>query len=196
MGVHGLYAQEEDPELGGLSPEEILGAVSTSGRVDESIIFLGEVPEAQGPGGEPTGFVIFRMVLVLALAALAIYGIVFFIKRAARPQELRDPYLKVLARIPLSNDSYAAVISLGAKAWLVGGSQGGVNLISEIDDEEALQSMLIDEANREIEIPRFPDFRSLLSKINPSLRRRSPSPAAAGFNTDFLRKQRERLGGL
>ena len=112
------------------------------------------------------------MVLVLALAALAIYGVVFFLKRLARPKQSRDPHLKVLARIPLSNDTFAAVLSVGSKAWLVGGSSGGVNLISEIDETESLETMLLDDARRSAEegTRTFIDFRSLLRKQRDRLK--------------------------
>ena len=195
LGVVELSAQEQEP----LSPEAISAAVADSTRVDESTIFLGEAPDIPAAASGSTTFVVFRMVLVLAVTALAIYGVVFFIKRVARPQESRDPHLKVLARTALSNDTFAAVISVGEKAWLVSGGSGAVNLISEIDDKEPLESMLLDDANRASEPQRFIDFRSLLSKFNPSKNKSQGIHAQGmnGFNTDFLKKQRERLrGGL
>jgi flagellar protein FliO/FliZ len=147
------------------------------------------------------------MVLVLALAALAIYGVVYFIKRLARPQEIRDPHLKVLARIPLGSDSFAAVLSLGARAWLVGGGSGGINLISEVDDAESLETMLLDDARKNAETGRkFPDFRSLLGRLGSSqgdkrvysagADGRSPPEPPGVTQAEALRKQRERLKGL
>jgi len=150
------------------------------------------------------------MVLVLALAALAIYGIVFFMKRLARPKEPLDPHLKVLARVSLGSDSFAAVVSVGAKAWLVGGGSGGVNLISEIDDTESLETMLLDDARRGAEtgVRNFVDFRSILRRLGGGYRDAgasrgkpgSPSEkgslAEGGSLSEKLRKQRERLKGL
>ena len=139
--------------------------------------------------------VMLRMVLVLALAALAIYGVVFFIKRLARPQENRDPHLKVLARVSLGSESFAAVVSLGTKAWLVGGGSGGVNLISEVDDIESLETMMLDDARRTAEASsrRMIDFGSLIRRLGRSSREATPS---IGTNADSLRRQRERLKGL
>ena len=201
-----LKAQNQEDLQEPLNPEAVSTAVADSARVDESAIILGEGPDLPAvPTGGSTVFVVLRMVLVLALAALAIYGVVFFIKRIARPQEIRDPHLKVLARIPLSNDSYAAVISLGTKAWLVGGGGGSVSLISEIDDKDSLEAMLLDESDRaaSYESRRIIDFRTLLSRFG-SLKEKSPVPNSNRFQSDsfqsdglqaeFLRKQRERLG--
>ena len=168
--------------------------------VDESTILIGETPAQSVSNGSASVFVVIRMVLVLALSALAIYGVFFFIKRASRPQENRDPHLKVLARVPLSNDSYAAVISVGARAWLVGGGSGNVNVISEISENESLETMLLDEAKRAAEAGarRYFDFGSLLRRFD-ALRFGASNESkgqSGNFHMGFLRKQRERLRGL
>jgi flagellar protein FliO/FliZ len=145
-------------------------------------------------GGTSSILVVLRMVLVLALAALAIYGVVFFFKRMSRSPELRDPNLKVLARVPLGGGGgFAAVVSVGSKAWLVGGGDGGgVSLIAEIDEAEALETMLLDEARKTADPgnARFPDFRSLLRRLGGGRDNRPENHA------ESLRKQRDRLKGL
>ena len=172
-------------------------AVAPAAAFDETTFrFDAPLPAAQAPGGGATTIVVIRMVLVLALAALAIYGVVFFFKRIARPQESRDPHLKLLAKVPLSSDSYAAVISVGGKAWLVGGGSGGLNLISEINDAETLETLLLDDARRNAaaEFKGFIDFQSLLQRFRGNAAARTSMPA--GSFTDRLRKQRERVRGL
>ena len=167
--------------------------------IDESTIILGEdLPNIPSPSTGSSFGVMIKMVLVLALCAIAIYGVVYFIKRATRPSEARDPNLKVLARTPLSTDSFAAVISVGTKAWLVGGGGGGgVNLISEITEPEPLETMLLEDARRtaEADTKRFMDFRSIFSGISGASRDKKTYDPHAGinFNAESLRKQRERL---
>ena len=222
-GISPLFAQTGPaPDLGtAISPEtqaaSPLGTnLPSESLSDESSIILGEpAPSAVTAAGPSSVFVVLRMVLVLALAALAIYGVVFFIKRITKPRESRDPHLKVLARVPLSSDSYAAVLSIGPKAWLVGGGSGGVNMISEIDDAETLETMLLDDARRSAETGArgFFDFRSLFRRLGGrskdpqaghfggevSGRFETDSPdslAESGSLTESLRKQRERLRGL
>jgi len=165
--------------------------------VNESEIILGESAVPSPTGGSSPLFAMFRMVLVLALAALAIYGVVFFVKRISRPRAPRDPNLKILARVPLSGDSFAAVLALGAKAWLVGGSPGGVNLISEIEDSETIETMLLDytKNNAEGAIGRFLDFRSLIKK-HDAAGESSKQARVSGSLIESLKKQRERLKGL
>jgi flagellar protein FliO/FliZ len=174
------------------------GVLSSGTRIDESTIIIGDVPDSQAANDSSSILIVLRMVLVLALTALAIYGVVFFLKRITRPRENPDPYLKVLARVPLASDSFAAVISLGAKAWLVGGGSGGVNLISEVDDAESLETLLIEDAKRTAEARRVFDFRSLLP-FGPGRKKGSSDNGSLAENDiqlDGLRKQRERLKGL
>jgi flagellar protein FliO/FliZ len=176
-----LSAQSQNPN-----------AFPLTGGVDESTIIFDDAPDTEVPNGGSSLLLMLRMLLVLGLAALAIYGVVFFIKRISRPRENPDPHLKVLARVPLASDSFAAVISLGAKAWLVGGGSGGVNLISEVEDAESLETLLLEDAKKNAESRRFLDFRSLLrfgrDEKNLSLQ--------GSTFTEKLRKQRERLKGL
>ena len=162
-------------------------------RLNESDILLGEAPADLQSNGGSTIFPLLRMILVLALAALAIYGVVFFIRRLARPQESKDPHLKILARVPLGNDSFAVVLSLGERAWLVGGGSSGVSLISEIEDNEYLQTMQLEDAKKTSEtgIRRYFDFRSLLGKPTGDGKKEPGSTHA-----QILRKQQERLRGL
>ena len=162
---------------------------------DESFIIIGEPAEVPAVNPGSSIVVVLRMVLVLALAALAIYGVVFFIKRLARPRELRDPHLKILAKLPLGNDVFAAVVSVGSKAWLVGGGSGGVNLISEISETESLETMLLDDARKNAEAGerRVINFRSLLSRVAGD---REGNDAAGNSSAENLRRQRERLKRL
>ena len=189
-GIVPLSAQDQEVPLANETESSAPAPV-----LDESSIILGETPVSAGGEGASTFGVMLRMVLVLALAALAIYGVVFFIKRLGRPQESQDPHLRVLCRVPLGNDSFAAVLSVGAKAWLVVGGSGGVNLISEIDDPESLETMLIEDAEKlnQAASRRIFNFRSLLGKLGGP-QREDPHNDSGSF-VENLRKQRERLKG-
>jgi flagellar protein FliO/FliZ len=135
---------------------------------------------------------IFRVVLTLAVIAVAIYGLVFFIKRFSRGSTAQDPFLKVLAYTPLGNNRGAYILSVGSKAWLVGAAESGVRLISEIEEKEVLDAMLLEDSRRIAEAPAqpFPDFKSLLHRLGVS----PDSAATAG--PESIRKRSERLKGL
>jgi flagellar protein FliO/FliZ len=96
--------------------------------------------------------------------------------------------------MPLGTDNFAAVISVGKKAWLVGGGSGaGLSLIAEIDEQEALETMLLDEAqkNAETGTGRILDFRAMLNRLGANNTR-----TELGSHVDSLKKKRERLRGL
>jgi len=180
-----VFAQESDPVDPTLS-EDLLPNPEEQydlNDVDQDSVIQSET------GMRSTGWVMFQIILVLALSALAIYGIVYFIKRLGKPSRAKDPHLKVLATTPLGTSSYAAVISVGSKAWLVGGGDSGVSLISEITEQEVLESMLIDEARKNPAVPtgRFAEFQAFLKKFTKN---------NFGASAENLRKQRDRLKGI
>ena len=138
----------------------------------------------------PSIWTFIRMLLVLALAAAAVYGIVFFIKRTSRKKDTEDPFLKVLANAHLGSNRYAHIVSVGDKAWLLGSSDGGVNLIGEIDDKDMINAMLLeDSAKSEKNQSRFPDFLGMIRRFGAQAERNAPS-------ADDIRRRRERLKGL
>jgi flagellar protein FliO/FliZ len=213
-GISRLSAQEQAPSPGEADGALFLETAPLSGaganaaaRPDEAEIVLGEaLPAADSVAGGTTGsrlFAIIRMVLVLALAAAAIYGVVFFLRRSARPQNERNSRLKILTGAHLGSNRYVYVVNVGTRAWLVGAGEGGVSLISEITDQEAIDAMILEESRRgaELAASRFADFGAALARFTG----RPQSAAAEGahggdtaspFSAQTLRKQRERLKGL
>ena len=134
---------------------------------------------------------ILRILLTLVVVAAAIYGLVFFVKKFSRGNTSQDPYLKILASIPLGTNRGAYVISVGSQAWLVGAAESGVNLISEIKDKDILDAMLLEDSRKSAETPagRLPDFKSFLRKFGMTANPGNPGP-------ENIRKRRERLKGL
>ncbi|MDR3275985.1 MAG: flagellar biosynthetic protein FliO [Treponema sp.] len=161
----------------------------------ETAILLGE-PVSEEAAASPSSSVwqVIRLVLVLALAAAAIYGVTFFIRRAGKSRVDRNPHLKILASIPLGTNRFAYVLSVGSQAWLVGAAEGGVSLIAEIGDREAVDAMLLDESRAAgAGMAKFPDFRSLLGRFGA---KPEQSAGKRSFSADGVRKSRERLKGL
>jgi flagellar protein FliO/FliZ len=188
----------QTPDIPGESSGAMGDAVETAplpeGRGAESLIILEDAPsgETLAAPGTPSVFVILRMVLILALAAAAIYGLVFFFKRISGPRDQKNPYLKVLARVPMGAGSSAAVVSVGNKAWLVGVGDNGVSLISEITDQEMVDAMLLDDSRRGNDGggPKSRSFSALLRRLGGG------AETGKRFNADDLRKRRERLKDL
>jgi flagellar protein FliO/FliZ len=148
------------------------------------------------PGSAISVFSIFRVILTLAVVAAAIYGLIYFLKfrRASRAKEELDPFLKILASVPLGANRGLHVISVGPQAWLVGSAENGVNLISEIGDKDTINAMLLEDSKR-IAMPTdgaarpLLDFKAILEKFGISAKPEGSGP-------DNIRKRSERLKGL
>jgi len=143
------------------------------------------------PQSGPSVWAAVRMVLILALSAAAIYGVVFFIKRSFKQPVENDPFLKILASVHLGSNRFAYVIAVGSKAWLLGSSDGGVNLIGEIDDKDVINAMLLEASKKSAEAVtgRLPDFMSIMRKFGVPAETRAPA-------ADDIRKHRERIKRL
>jgi flagellar protein FliO/FliZ len=140
---------------------------------------------AQGAGP----LAVLRVVLVLALVATAIYGVTIFLKRIKTAPSQRDPFLKVLARTPVSAKTFAAGIGVGGKAYLVGVSDAAVSLIAEVTDKETVDAMFLDSSRLAENAAARPDFKALLGRL--SGRQSTVSNADRS-----LKLQRERLAAL
>jgi len=158
---------------------------------EQALTFGGTDPSGTVIGAGPSIWSIIRMILVLALAAIAIYGVVFIIKRSSKQTTVSDPFLKILASTHLGSNRYVHIIHAGNKAWVIGSCDGGVNLIGELNDQETVDAMLLDDSRRAAEVSQrnLPNFLSLLKKLGAPVVNKIPG-------ADEIRKRRERLKGL
>jgi flagellar protein FliO/FliZ len=182
-----LFAQTQD----GSDRVDPAGVVSAAEPSPESLIVF-DAAEEDGEIAAPetlSGFTALRMVLVLALTAAAIYGVVFFFKRFSKPPAQESPYLKVLARAPVGGGGAVALVSVGTRAWLVGAGDGGTSLIAEIDDRELVDAMLLDNSRNGGATPKLLDFAALLRRLGGG---KDDKKLKAGD----LRRRRERLDKL
>jgi len=159
-------------------------------RIAEMAMTFGDSasPAMQGTGSSV--WVVIRMILVLALAAAAIYGVVFILKKTSRQTVSNNPFLKVLTSAHVGSNRYVHIVSVGSKAWLIGAGEGGVNLISEIDDKDVINAMLLEDSRKSAETTGpLPDFLSILRRLGTPAQTRSSG-------ADEIRKRRERLKGM
>ncbi len=155
-------------------------------------------PAAAGPASNLWLFV--RMVLVLAIVCLGIYGLIVFLRKNSTASAASDPWLKSVASIPLPAGKSVQVVTIGGKAFLIGVTDHAVNLLCELTDQEIIDAMNLD-ADRQSAIPGT-DFAALLGRFFPKLKNMHSSPdkgsSSSSFssslqNGEFLKNQRERL---
>ncbi|GHV19264.1 hypothetical protein FACS189494_00360 [Spirochaetia bacterium] len=185
-----------------MAPAESAAATPTIDELQQAERALtfdyGDAPAAAPAGGRGLGvFAMFRVILVLALVAAAIYGLVFLLKRgkAAGASANIDPFLKVLAITPLTAKSAAAVLGLGDKAWLVGIGDNSVSLIAEFSDKETIDAMRLAYSEKDAATrAKYINFKDILSKLTGA---KNTSPNIENnLSQGALKKQRDRLKGL
>jgi flagellar protein FliO/FliZ len=173
-----------------LKPEDSLSVEDRLRDAERAYTFTEDLA-VNTPQSGPSIWAAVRMVLILSLAAAAVYGVVFFIKRSSKQAVENDPFLKILAGVHLGSNRYVHVVAVGSKAWLLGSSDGGVNLVGEIDDKDVINAMLLESSRKSAETAtgRFPDFMSIMRKFGISAETRAPA-------ADDIRKRRERIKKL
>jgi flagellar protein FliO/FliZ len=176
------------PELPAGETIEAAGETGeTSARSEaERLLVIEDTPAAAA--GPSSAMAIFRMILVLALVAVVIYLVVFFLRRLSKPQGEQNPHLKILASTYLGSGRYVHVVSVGTKAWLVGSGEGGISHIADITEQEAVDAMLLDSSQKVAEAERNPlqNFQALLKKLSGVSAREQDS-------LEKIRQRRERF---
>ncbi|MGC9312312.1 MAG: FliO/MopB family protein [Sediminispirochaetaceae bacterium] len=133
-----------------------------------------------------------RMVLVLGGVIAAIYGIFFLLKRVGNPKSQPNNLITVLTTQNLQGSRALHLIEVGNEVYLVGSSDGGVSLVSRIEDGETLDQIRL---YRSEVIAGGKSFQQTLKGFF----HKGSVPEADDSMQDgalFLQKQRERLKNM
>ena len=96
-------------------------------------------PLAATPGVSTWDFV--RMLLILAAVVGAIYLVFWLMRRSAGKKVTENDLIHVLGSRSLAGNRALHLVEVGRSIYLVGSSDGGVELIAEITDKESLDSV-------------------------------------------------------
>jgi len=131
-----------------------------------------------------------RMLLILAGVVVAIYLLFWLLRRGSRRKIQENDLIRVIGSRGLAGNRALHLVEVGKSVYLVGSSEGGVGLISEITDKESLDSVRL-KAAEEAPAGRR-SFQNILSEIF----RPAKKPFSMGEGVGFLRGQRDRLKKL
>lgn len=176
----GVYAQ--GTANGGTAPQP---APTTT--TDESQLPIGDADGTAARSATVEAWPYFlRMVIVLALVAAAIYGVVWVMRSFSKPKTADDPYLRVLASTQLGPGRWLYIVSAGNRAFLVGATDGGIAALGELDDKELVDTLRL--RADETPVRQTADFSSLLGAFM------KPGKISADkARADELERQRDRL---
>lgn len=184
---------------------------------DEADMTFGEAepqPELDSESFAAFGFWdLVRMILVLGFVIGSIYVVFYFLKRSsARRIGGGTGLLRIVDEHALAGGKTLHLIEVGRQVFLVGAGDDSVGLISEITDDETLDTIRLAVSAQATEQPRA--FSDLLSSLWPgrgtagdgarqgaqedaSGLRSVATEGGAGVGTfDFIGRQRERLRRL
>jgi len=148
----------------------------------------GQPAPAATPGVSTWDFV--RMLIILAAVVGAIYLLFWILRRSAGRKITENDLIRVLGSRSLAGNKSLHLVEVGSSVFLVGASDGGVELISQITDKESLDSVKL-KAAAEAPAGRR-NFQQLLSEVF------RPAARAVSLHegVGFLRGQRDKLRKL
>ena len=155
-------------------------------QTDESALPVQDVP-APRSSRSSTFFLLFQLIISLAVVCVLIYGVLYFIRRSKQFSAADDPFLKNVANLPLAPNKTLYIVTLIDKAYLIGASDASLSLIAEITDKELIDAMNLHAA--QTPGPKQ-NFSSLLHTFFPEAK---PKETDANPFDSFLAKQRGRL---
>jgi flagellar protein FliO/FliZ len=166
------------------------GSPAAVAAVDETTLGIADAAAGRtATSPSPSAFsYILRMILVLGLVIAAIYGLFALLKRKSGKPGDEDAFIRVIGSAQLATGKSVQVVALGDKAWFLGVSESAVTVISELEDRELIEAMVL-RAQQSPQLPKK-DFAAILSGL---MRHRGAADGAAPKSTDFFAKQRDRI---
>jgi flagellar biogenesis protein FliO len=131
-----------------------------------------------------------RMLIILAAVVGVIYLIFWLLRRGSGKKIQENDLIKVMGSRGLSGSRALHLVEVGNSVYLVGASDGGVELIAEITDKESLDSLRLKAAEA------GPAGKRSFSTILSEIFRPAKSPLSLRDGIGVFKGHRERLRKL
>jgi flagellar biogenesis protein FliO len=131
-----------------------------------------------------------RMLIILAAVVLVIYLLFWLLRRGAGKKIQENDLIRVLGSRGLAGNRALHLVEVGTSVYLVGASDGGVQLIAEVTDKESLDSVRLKAAEQP------PGARRTFQHVLAEIFRPAKKPFSIGEGVGLLKGQRDRLRKL
>ncbi len=171
--------------------------VPTIQPLDETKVLLDEgLPVQPGAAASSVGALGFwdfvRMILVLALVVVAIYGFYFLMRRNKKQDPGESDLIKLLASRTLPGNRAVHLLEVGKHVFLLGNAEQSVNLLAEITDQESIDEIRIKAAAEQNTAPRT--FAEMIGGVfTPPGNSESVQGTTLQSPLDFLKQKNKRL---
>ncbi len=148
------------------------------------------------------GWMIFKTIIVLGLLVGGFYYFYRFVTKKAGIQLVGREVIKILSIVPVGQNKYLQVVDLAGRLMVIGVSDSGITLITEIKDKDEIDRIrLLSSKSTPVQPGGFQEYISrYISKL---LGNKNHSGKRGNFEAkyedvpidrmDYLKKQRERL---
>jgi flagellar protein FliO/FliZ len=170
------------------SPADARPSEEQSLLIPEGEAARGDAP-AESPLVSSWDFV--RMLIILAAVVGVIYLIFHFLKRGLRRQLPDTEIIKLLGTRNLAGNRSLHVVELGKSVFLLGAAEGGITLISEVKDQETLDTLRLERSRTLVPAQGFGQFFQSILKSG-----RSAGVGVQRSTVDFMKQQRQRLNKM
>ncbi len=133
-----------------------------------------------------------RMFLILAFVIALIYFVYWLLKKGTRRKIQENDLIRVLGSKSLSGSRALHLVEAAGGVYLIGSSDGGVELIAEVKDKETLDSLKL-RASQEAPNAGKKSFQEILSSVFKPAKKTS-TPISESI--ELLKGQRDRLRKL
>lgn len=108
-----------------------------------------------------------KVIVFLILIVAAIYALMKFFKRKSNVSKSDNDYLRRVSTLNLGPGKSVEIVTLLDKGYMIGVTDGSINLLGEIEDTELIQAMNLDFDKRQnTKKPRT--FEDVLEKFMPN----------------------------
>ncbi len=150
--------------------------------------------DASGVNGSSSFFLFLRMIFVLAFVIGLLYLVFYLLKKTSKVENVNNPFMRVVSKINISAGKSVQIVTVLNHGYLIGVSESGINLISEIDDEELIKSMNVyADSNEQVSRPQ--SFADVLDMFIPGNKtdKKSVFDTESLSAVDFIKQQRQKL---
>ncbi len=127
------------------------------------------------------------MLLVLAAVVAFIYVVFYFLRKGGGRKIQENDLIRILGSRSLSGNRSLHIVEIGTSMYLVGSSEGSVNLIAEVTDKESRDGIRLKAA--ETAAAPKKNFQHILADIFKPAKPR----VSVDESIELLKSQRDRL---
>jgi flagellar protein FliO/FliZ len=150
----------------------------------------GAAPASQPVASGVSTWDFVRMLIILAAVVLVIYLLFWVLRRGAGKKIQENDLIRVLGSRGLAGNRALHLVEVGTSVYLVGASDGGVQLIAEVTDKESLDSVRLKAAEQPL------GTRHTFQQVLAEIFRPAKRPFTIGEGVGLLKGQRDRLRKL